>query len=766
MLSCIQGFPRIGAQRQLKFALEAFWRGELEESDLERKAAELRAENYRFLTDAGLDLVPVGDFSYYDRVLDTCCMVGAVPERFSFSEGDPGLAEYFALARGVKADSGNIRPLSMLKWFNTNYHYLVGEFSPGMKFAFRDRRILHLVDQALEAGVPVMPTLIGPVSFLLLGRAQGGFDPLDLLDDLLAVYREVLKALAAKGVKWIQLEEPCFAQDTSEKARQCLRKAYEELAAASGSAAIVVQTYFDNVGENFQTLAGLPVAGLGLDFVHGPENLQLIQKYGWPGDKVLFAGVVDGRNIWVCDPDSTLAVAERLKALAGREDNLVLSTSCSLMHVPVTVEGESRLPEEVSELMAFAREKVCELVALARTISQRATGEDNKLLDRSRRAIQWSRKSSLRRNRKVCERLAGLAPKDFRRSEPYSRRKKVQARELNLPLFPTTTIGSFPQTAELRRLRARLRKGGLTGEDYKQEIMKNIASVVRKQQELGIDVLVHGEFERNDMVEYFGEMLDGYYFTSNGWVLSYGSRGVKPPVIYGDISRRGPMTVQWSSYAQSLTDRPMKGMLTGPVTMLNWSFVRDDIPPKEVCWQLALAIRDEVDDLVDAGIRVVQIDEPALREGLPLQQDKQAEYLNWAVDAFRLASSGASSRVQIHSPMCYSDLNSIYDQIIAMDADVISIENSRAGGRLLKVFKQRRYPNGIGPGVWDIHSPLVPGEKEIVDHLHDILRYLSPESVWVNPDCGLKTRGWEEVDPSLVNMVNASMKLRAEYSKQ
>ncbi|MFH1068318.1 MAG: 5-methyltetrahydropteroyltriglutamate--homocysteine S-methyltransferase [Candidatus Glassbacteria bacterium] len=763
MRSSIHGFPRIGAERELKFAVEAYWSGKSDGKELAERAGKLRAANYEFLKASGLDLIPVGDFSLYDKVLDTICMSGAVPKRFPFAGGPIGPDQYFAMARGLKAARGNVRPLSMLKWFNTNYHYLVPEFIAGMKFSFSDRTLLDLVDEALGLGLPAMPVLVGPVSFLLLGRGEEGLDPLALLKGLLPVWEKVVGELAARGVEWIQIDEPCFAAAQSDPARRALKKAYAALAAKKGKARIVLQTYFDHVGPNYETLAGLPVDGLGLDFVHGPENLDLIEKHGWPKEKTLFAGVVDGRNIWACNPDRALSAIGRLAGLVGKE-KLIVSSSCSLMHVPVSLEGEDELPGEVLGAMAFAREKVAEVVALAHAAEGVATAKDEKVLERARRAVETSGRSSLKTVPQLRRRLEKLTEKDYRRGVPFSERIRRQNDRLRLPLFPTTTIGSFPQTAEVRRLRARLRKGELTEEQYRDQIRKNIQELVKLQEDYDIDVLVHGEFERNDMVEYFGEQLDGYYFTRIGWVISYGSRGVKPPVIYGDVVRRGPMTVEWSKYAQSLTRRPMKGMLTGPVTMLNWSFVRDDIPRRDVCRQLALAIRDEVADLEQAGIGVIQIDEPALREGLPLEPEKQTEYLRWAVEAFRLASSGAGASTQIHSHMCYSDFNTIFDQIVAMDADVISIENSRAGGRLLQVFRDRKYPNCIGPGVWDIHSPLVPGEDEISKHLRDILRYLPTESVWVNPDCGLKTRGWEEVHASLRNMVSAAQRIRREYT--
>ncbi len=764
MQTAIQGFPRLGADRELKFALESFWRGEIDTSDLERRAAEIRKTNYEFLSRACLDFIPAGDFSLYDRMLDTAVMTGAVPPRFG-AAGDGGLELYFRMARGGATESGNIHPLSMLKWFNTNYHYLVPEFSHGEKFALNGRTLLRLVDEALTLGIKPMPALIGPVTFLRLGRSVDGVEPLTLLEGLLPVYEQVISELAAKGVEWIQIDEPWFAGEASERDRRALGMVYARLKSAAGNARLVVQTYFDSVGDNYQTLAGLPVDGLGLDFVHGPENLDLLEKHGLPKDKKLFAGVVDGRNIWVVDSDKALRLIEKLKTLVG-EDRLVLSTSCSLQHVPVTVEPERHLPEEVFGMLAFAREKVLELVALARKADNRAMDQDKAILERATSARKLSAASRIRLVPEVRERIKALSGASFSRGLPYAERRPLQQKKLGLPAFPTTTIGSFPQTSDIRRLRARLRKGELTKEQYAEAIRADIRSLVKFQEEAGLDVLVHGEFERNDMVEYFGEQIEGYFFLKNGWVISYGSRAVKPPVIYGDIRRPGPMTVEWTSYAQSLTSRPMKGMLTGPVTMLNWSFVRDDIPRREVAFQLALAIRDETVDLEAAGIGVIQVDEPALREGLPLRKEKQAAYLEWAVDSFRLTASGVKPETQIHSHMCYSDFNTIIGEIIRMDADVISIENSRAGGQLLKVFRERDYPSEIGPGVWDIHSPLVPGQAEMEQRLSEIAAVLPAERLWVNPDCGLKTRGWQEVTPSLRNMVSAAhaMRERAAHS--
>jgi len=762
MRASILGFPRLGAGRELKRATEAYWRAEIDLEELEKQARAVRRENFDFLKSAGLDLIPVADFSYYDKVLDTCCMAGAVPPRFALEPGRVSLESYFQMARGVKTGRGNIHPMSMVKWFNTNYHYLVPELGRDTAFSFRDRTVLRLVDEALELEVPAMPVLIGPVSFLLLGRMSEGAEPLGLLESLLPVYQEVLQSLAAKGVQWIQMDEPCFAAAVDDSAREALTLAYTALARSANPAGIVVQTYFDHVGENYDTLCALPVKGLGLDFVHGPENLEFIESSGFPGDKTLFAGVVDGRGIWVCDPDRVLAlVAGLLKKLPV--DNLVLSSSCSLMHVPVTVEPETHLPAEVLGAMSFAREKVRELAALASEASGVTPGPgDSGILERARESIAAAKTSPLKNSPRVRRRLGSLTPEDFTRPAGAAERREVQAKCLKLPLLPTTTIGSFPQTTEVRRLRARFRKGKLSGEDYNRAIREKIREVVELQQKIGIDVLVHGEFERSDMVEYFGEKLEGFFFLKKGWVVSYGSRCVKPPVIYGDVSRPRPMTVEWSKFAQSLTAHPMKGMLTGPVTILNWSFVRDDIPRRDVCLQIALAIRDEVKDLEKAGIKLIQIDEPALREGLPLQQEKREEYLSWSVEAFRLAGSAAAAETQVHTHMCYSDFNTIIEQIIRMDADVLSIENSRAGGRLLSVFRDREYPNQIGPGVWDIHSPLVPAEEEIVSQLNSILEVLPAEKVWVNPDCGLKTRGYEEVLTSLRNMVAAAKKVRSD----
>ena len=764
MQTTIHGFPKIGHSRELKFALEKYWKGAVKLNELEKTAKKLRLDNLTFLKDKGLSLIPVGDFSYYDKVLDTCCMVGAVPERFKFDKGKVSRDLYFAMARGVKAESGNIAPMSMVKWFNTNYHYIVPELSADTEFMPADDFILELVDEALAAGIKAKPVLLGPVSFLLLGRTSDNSRAVELIDRLLPVYETVIAALADKGVEWIQLDEPCFATSlVGGVERLALKKAYDKLSAVAGNAKIVVQTYFDHVGENYATLTSLPVQGIGLDFVYGPENLDLIQKEKFPADKTLFAGVVNGRNIWTCDPDKVLATLKNIESALGGRDRLVVSSSCSLAHVPVSREGETNLPDEVFQALSFAKEKVAEIVAVAGEFAGGAISENSKaVLSAARESIAVSRSSALRHDPAVQKRLNSLDSRSFERISPYPARAKAQSKNLGLPLLPTTTIGSFPQTGELRKARARFRKGELSKEEYENIMRGDIDSVIKLQEELNIDVLVHGEPERNDMVEYFGEQLSGFYFTKNGWVVSYGSRCVKPPIIYGDVSRPEPMTVAWSKYAQSQSRRPVKGMLTGPVTILNWSFVREDISRRETCLQIGLAIRDETVDLESAGIKVIQIDEPALREGLPLQDDKQKEYLEWSVDAYKLSQAGVQDGTQIHTHMCYSDFNTIIEEIIRMDADVISMENSRAKGLLLKVFREREYPNEIGPGVYDIHSPLVPDTAEMVAHLREILEVLPKERVWVNPDCGLKTRNYEEVNPSLKNMVDAAKIVRKE----
>lgn len=763
MKTTIIGFPRIGINRELKKWIESFWENEITEEVLKERCCKLRKENLLFLKEEGLDLIPVGDFSLYDRMLDTCCMVGAVPDRFESDNKSISLNTYFAMARGGELKRGSFKPLEMTKWFNTNYHYLVPEFKQGQKFSFCDRTILSLFDEAKESGISAMPVLIGPVSFLLLGKMKDKSSTLSLIDSLLEVYSEVISFLSQRGADWIMLEEPCFVMERSKEEIEVLRVAYKKLSLTKGKSKLGIITYFDTVGENYEILCELPVDGIGLDLVDGVENIKLIEENSFPEDKFLFAGVVNGRNIWVNNFSSTISLLSHLRNYVPY-DRLTLSSSCSLLHVPMSLEEEVGFSSEIKKWMAFAKEKVREIVFLKYALTSEKSPDMIHKIENNKEAIQSQYSSQLKNIKDVRERIRNLKEEDFGRKSKFLSRRNLQRKILKISEFPTTTIGSFPQTDDLRKVRNKFKKGVISLEDYNKFLRDKIGSVIKIQEEIGLDVLVHGEFERSDMVEYFAEQLKGFIFSQNGWILSYGTRCVKPPIIFGDIQRVGSLTVDWISYAQSLTEKPVKGMLTGPVTLLQWSFVREDIPRKEVCYQLALALRDEVSDLEKAGIKVIQIDEPALREGMPLRVEKQAEYLDWAVNGFRLASGGAEDSTQIHTHMCYSNFNEIIDSISKMDADVLLIENARSENELLDVFKQTDYPNDIGPGVYDIHSPLIPSQEEIVNQLIGVTKILNREKIWVNPDCGLKTRKWEEVIPSLKNMVSAAKKLRQEMS--
>jgi 5-methyltetrahydropteroyltriglutamate--homocysteine methyltransferase len=757
-LSTIPGFPRIGANRELKWALEGYWAGKRPAADLERTAREVRAANWAVQRAAGLDLVPVNDFSRYDHVLDTATLAGAVPARYGWSGETVDLATLFAMARGRTGDRP-ARAMEMTKWFDTNYHYLVPEFVTDQRFRLASDKPFAELAEARAAGVPAKPVLLGPVSFLLLGKgAEDGVKPLGLLDALLPVYTEVIGRLAAAGAEWIQLDEPALVADRTLAELAAVTRAYTKLAAAKGAAKLLVQTAYGHVGDAYTVLRDLPVDGIGLDFVRGPENADLIARHGFPADMWLAAGVVDGRNVWVNDLAASLDLLDRLQEHVPAE-RLMISSSCSLLHVPYDVRAEEGLDPTVRSWLAFAVQKLDEIVLLTRAVNDgRAaiTGE----LEANRRLLAQSRTSPLRHNPAVQARLATLSAADQGRASAYPARAAAQQRRLNLPLLPTTTIGSFPQTAELRATRRRYETGEIDQATYERFLEDQIRDVIRWQEEVGLDVLVHGEPERNDMVQYFGEQLDGFAFTHHGWVQSYGSRCVRPPIIYGDVHRPGPMTVRWATFAQSLTDRPVKGMLTGPVTILNWSFVRDDQPRAETCRQIALAIRDEVADLDAAGIAAIQIDEPALREGLPLRRAAWDAYLGWATAAFRLAASVARDETQIHTHMCYSEFGDIIDAIAALDADVISIENARSDNELLRVFRHHGYDKGIGPGVYDIHSPRVPSQEEIVASIRATLEVLDPAQVWVNPDCGLKTRRWDEVRPAIEHLVAAARAVR------
>src|SRR6266705_1674151 len=750
------GFPHLGAARELKRATEGYWGGKVSLPDLLKTGAELRARHWRMQQDAGIDLLPSNDFSYYDRMLDTCALVGAVPKRYGWAGGPVDLDTYFAMARGMQKGGRDVPAMEMTKWFNTNYHYIVPEFEPGQTFRLASTKVTDEFQEARAVGVSAKPGLVGPVSFLLLGKARGArFDRLELLDGLLGVYAEVLGRLAAAGATWVQIDEPALVLDRTPEERSAFRTAYRVLSEQAPGLKLLLTTYFDGLRDNLDTALELPVAGLHVDLVRAPAQLDALLGR-WPAGRVLSLGVVDGRNIWKADLAAALATLERASARLGVE-RVWVAPSCSLLHVPVDLELERKLDPELKGWLAFAKQKLDEVVALTRALrdGRRAAAA---ALEANARALASRRSASRIHNPAVKRRAGAVTEKDRRRPAPYRERRPQQVR---LPLYPTTTIGSFPQTAEVRAARRQFLDGKTTASEYERFIQDQIQRTLKIQEDLGLDVLVHGEFERNDMVEYFGEQLQGFAFTEHGWVQSYGSRYVKPPIIYGDVSRPKAMTVRWSTFAQSKTARPVKGMLTGPVTILQWSFVRDDQPRAETAKQLALAIRDELKDLEAAGIRVMQIDEPALREGLPLRRARRSGYIEWAVNAFRLATAGVSDATQIHTHMCYSEFNDVIRVIEKMDADVVSIENARSGSELLEGFKEYRYPNEIGPGVYDIHSPRVPSTAEIVQALKRMQEVLGDRQIWVNPDCGLKTRGWTETLASLRNMVRAAQQLRA-----
>jgi len=762
-LSTTLGYPRIGRDRELKHACESFWKGALPEDALRATGATLRRAHWEAQRAAGIDLIPVNDFSLYDHVLDAIALVGAVPGRYHWRGETVELDTYFAMARGAQRAGLDVTAMEMTKWFDTNYHYIVPEWTAGQRFRLASTKPFDELAEAQALGLPAKPVLVGPFSLALLGKAHGeGVDLLGAtLDGIVAVYGEVIERLAAAGACWIQLDEPCLAQDRSPRELAALRRAYAELAARKGSAKLLVATYFGHVGESYGALAGLPVDAIGLDLVRGRENLELLRRHGAPAAKSLAAGVVDGRNVWRANLESALDVLDEVSALVPPE-RLIVAPSCSLLHVPYDAAREDGIDQEVRGWLAFAEQKLGEVVTLTCALNRGRAAMSTEL--RASAALAEERATSRRAHDAAVQgRLAGEGTNT---RSPYAERRLLQQERLRLPFLPTTTIGSFPQTAEVRRMRRRFEAGELDAPAYDHYIEQAIAGAIGRQEALGLDVLVHGEFERNDMAQYFGERLSGFAFTRHGWVQSYGSRCVRPPVIYGDVARPAAMTVRWSAYAQSLTEKPVKGMLTGPVTILNWSFARDDQPRAETCRQIALALKDEVADLEEAGLRAIQIDEPALREGLPPRRDDWAIYLAWAVACFRLVASGAGAATQVHTHMCYSAFDDIIEAISALDADVLSIENSRSGGDLLGVFRHTGYDKEIGPGVYDIHSPRVPGEDEIVAMLQATLAVLPPDRVWVNPDCGLKTRSWDEVTPALARMVEAARRLRAAQGAQ
>jgi 5-methyltetrahydropteroyltriglutamate--homocysteine methyltransferase len=749
------GFPRIGARRELKFALEKYWKGQSPREALEETGAQLRRRHWQ--QQSALDLVPVGDFSFYDQVLDMSMALGNVPAR-ARQPGSDVLDTAFRVARGRSAgDAGCscVHAGEMTKWFDTNYHYIVPEFTAASTFEPDASRLLQQVDECAQLGLRAKPVLIGPLTYLWLGKSKDGSDRLALLPRLLPAYAALLRLLAAHGVEWVQIDEPALVTDLAPAWRQACGTAY---AALQGSGVkLLLATYFGELQDNLPLACALPVQGLHLDAVSARAEVEQAIRL-LPGDRVLSLGVVSGRNVWKTDLHATLAWLEPVHRRLG--ERLWLAPSCSLLHVPVDLDSEQSLDREVRSWLAFALQKLDELQVLASAL-RKGRAHVQEAVVANNAAIAQRQASSRVHNPAVQALLARVDPGLGRRHSPYAQRAAQQTAALSLPAFPTTTIGSFPQTPEIRQARHRLRRGELGEEAYRALMQAEIERCVREQEALGLDVLVHGEAERNDMVEYFGELLDGFALTEFGWVQSYGSRCVKPPILYGDVSRPRPMTVEWAAHAQSLTGRPMKGMLTGPVTMLNWSFVRDDQPRSVSCLQLALAIRAEVLDLEQAGIRIIQIDEAALREGLPLRSRQWQAYLDWAVAAFRIAANGVGDQTQIHTHMCYSEFNDIIEAIAAMDADVITIETARSDMELLDAFERFRYPNAIGPGVYDIHTPNIPAQEQMVALMRKAAQCIPAQRLWVNPDCGLKTRSWEEVLPALRNMVGAARQLRA-----
>jgi len=754
------GFPRIGARRELKFALEAYWKGESSREALHSAAAQLRRRHWQ--DQAALDLVPVGDFSFYDQVLDMSFTVGNLPERVLGFHGD-ALDNYFRVARGRSAHGsedhaaccGGVAAGEMTKWFDTNYHYIVPEFTVATSFKLDASRLLAQLDEARQQGVKAKPVLVGPVTYLALGKAKDESDKLALLPALVTVYAQLLNTLAQHGVEWVQIDEPILVTELDTAWQHAFNLAYHELKACPVK--LLVATYFGQLQENRYLAANLPVAGLHIDAINGYSEIQSLINL-LPSHKVLSLGVINGRNIWKTDLHATLEWLEPLAETLG--ERLWIAPSCSLLHVPVDLNSETKLDADVRSWLAFALQKLDELQVLARALRHgRESVKD--ALAANQAALAARRASPRVHNPAVQQAVAHIDASLGQRKNSYGRRAAEQAALLQLPKYPTTTIGSFPQTAEIRHARSEFKAARLDAAGYQAAMRAEIERSVREQEALGLDVLVHGEAERNDMVEYFGEQLQGYAFSQFGWVQSYGSRCVKPPILFGDISRPQAMTVEWISYAQTLTPKPMKGMLTGPVTILNWSFVRDDQPRSVSCKQLALAIREEVLDLERAGVRVIQIDEAALREGLPLRRAQWKEYLDWAVEAFRITANGVGDATQIHTHMCYSEFNDIIAAIADMDADVITIETSRSDMELLDVFDSFNYPNEIGPGVYDIHSPNIPTQEHIVQLMQKAARRIPAERLWVNPDCGLKTRQWGEVIPALRNMVAAAKVLRA-----
>ena len=753
MSTSVIGFPRIGRDRELKFASEKFFKGEICEKELNEVAKSIRKLDLENQKNAGIEFISSNDFSFYDNVLDTAVLFNVIPQRYK----DLGLSEretYFAMARGYQGDKGNVKALAMKKWFNTNYHYLVPEIDDNTDVKFVGTKPVDELKEAASFGIKTKTAIVGPFTFLKLTRYTGSKNINDFADAFVNEYKKLVNTLAAEGAEWIEFDEPFLVHDLTAEDIKLFDKIYGEILNAKGSVKILLQTYFGDIRDIYKNVIALGFDGIGLDFIEGKETLNLVKSNGFPSDKLLFAGVVNGKNIWKNNYEKTLLLLGEIKNAIGGGDNIVIGTSCSLLHVPYTLKSETKLSDDYKKHFAFAEEKLLELADLDALVKT----NDSKILEANKALFTGRINSS---DPKVQERVRNIKDSDYTRLPEFAEREKIQHERFNLPLFPTTTIGSFPQTADVRKNRQDFRKGNITKEQYVEFNKKKIADCIKLQEEIGLDVLVHGEFERNDMVEYFGENLNGYVFTEKAWVQSYGTRNVKPPIIWGDVSRKSAITVEWSKYAKSCTDKEVKGMLTGPVTILNWSFPREDISIKESTLQIALAIRDEVLDLEANGINIIQIDEAALREKLPLRKsDWYSEYLDWAIPAFRLVASGVKPETQIHTHMCYSEFTDIIPAIDAMDADVITFEASRSDLQILDSLKENNFKTEVGPGVYDIHSPRVPSVEEIVSALTKMRTRIEDKKLWVNPDCGLKTRGDVETKQSLINLVQAAKELR------
>ncbi|SMF84215.1 methionine synthase (B12-independent) [Paenibacillus uliginis N3/975] len=757
--SSVLGYPRIGAEREWKKALEAYWSGKIEESEFHSKLQEIRLDHLRKQKDKSLDIIPVNDFSYYDHVLDTATMFGIIPKRFSYEGGVVPLSVYYGIARGTKDAAAS----EMTKWFNTNYHYIVPELDGVTPVITENKPLVAYREAKEKLGIEGKPVIVGPLTFLKLSKGYEVSETDAWLERLLPLYVQILQELAQEGVQWVQIDEPILVTKISTADLQRLKTIYETFSSSVPDLNIMLQTYFESV-ENYSDIIQLPVKGIGLDFVHGfSDNLSSIKTFGFPSDKVLGAGVIDGRGIWKASLRDRLVLLEELTDLVTT-DKLIVQSSCSLLHVPVTVKNEEKLQTELKNALAFADEKLDELILLTKAVSSGGAAAIREELEQCESALQALKLSDERNRKDIQQTVAAISAKNPERSQPFAERHIAQQKKWQLPIFPTTTIGSFPQSVEVRKARQLWRKGEWNNEQYADFIREQIDIWIKLQEEIGLDVLVHGEFERTDMVEFFGEKLAGFAFTQYGWVQSYGSRCVKPPIIFGDVAFEEAMTVEETKYAQTKTNRPVKGMLTGPITIMNWSFVREDITREQIAYQLAYALRQEVEALEQAGIGMIQVDEPAVREGLPLKEEDQAEYLAWAVKAFRMTTCTAQDTTQIHTHMCYCEFHDMIDSIEAMDADVISIETSRSHGELIHSFEVNTYKLGIGLGVYDIHSPRVPRVEEMTSMIERALRVLDPKLFWINPDCGLKTRGLEETVDSLRNMVEATQIAREKHS--